>query len=151
MFLSAIGKGMLAGAAGTTALNAATYLDMAVRARPASEIPQQTIETLADRMGHPVPGQGEEKQNRLTGLGALGGIATGVGMGALAGVLGPLLRRLPVGLPTLSFGALVMAATDTSMVKLGLTDPSSWSAADWLSDALPHLAYGIAAEATLRS
>jgi hypothetical protein len=44
-----------------------------------------------------------------------------------------------------------MAATDTSMVKLGLTDPSSWSAADWLSDALPHLAYGIAAEATLRS
>jgi hypothetical protein len=151
MFLSAIGKGMLAGAAGTTALNAATYLDMAVRARPASEIPQQTIETLADRMGHPVPGQGEEKQNRLTGLGALGGIATGVGMGALAGVLGPLLRRLPVGLPTLSFGALVMAATDTSMVKLGLTDPSSWSAADWLSDALPHLAYGIAAEAILRS
>jgi hypothetical protein len=102
-------------------------------------------------MGRPVPGQGEEKQNRLTGLGALGGIATGVGMGALAGVLGPLLRRLPVGLPTLSFGALVMAATDTSMVKLGLTDPSSWSAADWLSDALPHLAYGIAAEATLRS
>jgi hypothetical protein len=33
-----LARGAAAGAAGTTALNAVTYLDMAVRARPASDM-----------------------------------------------------------------------------------------------------------------
>ena len=44
-------KGALAGAAGTAALNGVTYLDMAVRARPASEAPQQAVDKVADRFG----------------------------------------------------------------------------------------------------
>ena len=35
-----------------------------------------------------------------------------------------------------------MAATDAGNVALGLTDPREWSASDWLSDLVPHLAYG---------
>jgi hypothetical protein len=35
-----------------------------------------------------------------------------------------------------------MAATDGVSAALGVTDPGSWSAADWASDIVPHLAYG---------
>jgi hypothetical protein len=37
-----------------------------------------------------------------------------------------------------------MAASDLPATALGLTDPRSWGAAGWVSDLLPHLAYGIA-------
>jgi hypothetical protein len=144
-------NGALAGAAGTTALNAATYLDMAARGRPASETPQQAADELGKQLGHPVPGAGEERHNRLGGLGPLLGIATGVGIGAAAGVFRPVVRRLPLPLAGLLVGAAAMAASDTPLKKLGLTDPSTWSVSDWASDAIPHLAYGIVTCATLRA
>jgi len=31
------------------------------------------------------------------------------------------------------------------MTALGLTDPREWSASDWASDVVPHLAYGAVA------
>jgi hypothetical protein len=126
-------RGAAAGAAGTTALNAVTYLDMAWRGRPASSTPQQAVEELASRAGQPIPGAGEERENRLDGLGALAGVATGIGVGALAGVLRPLVLRLgPVLGPVL----------------LG---PRQWDATAWLIDAAPHLAFGVASYATLRA
>ncbi|HJQ00753.1 MAG TPA: hypothetical protein VJ851_04065 [Jatrophihabitans sp.] len=146
-----VARGVIAGAVGTTALNAVTYLDMAVRARPASEIPQQAIETMASRAGHPVPGTGAQKQNRLAGLGSLSGIATGVGIGMLAGLGRPVLSRLPAPIAALAIGVAAMVATNGSLVRLGLTDPRQWSWADWLSDLVPHLAYGAAGYATLRA
>jgi hypothetical protein len=142
---------MLAGAAGTTALNAATYLDMGLRGRPASETPSQAVDKLAAQAGHPVRGEGEQHDNRLEGLGALSGIATGVGLGAAAGLLGPVLTRLPGPVAAALVGGAVMGATDGSLVKLGLADPSSWSATDWLSDAIPHLAYGAVTTWALRA
>ncbi|MFN2562694.1 MAG: hypothetical protein ABR571_15540 [Jatrophihabitans sp.] len=151
MIFSGLARGALAGAAGTTALNAATYADMSWRARSASTMPQQAVTVLAERAGHPVPGQGEVRENRLAGLGSLSGIATGVGIGAVAGVLAPMLRRVPFLLAALAFGGGAMAATDLSMLKLGLTDPAQWSPTDWLSDAVPHLAYGVVSAAALRS
>jgi hypothetical protein len=39
-------------------------------------------------------------------------------------------------------GAAAMAATDGSMAALGVSDPRKWTTADWLSDVVPHLAYG---------
>jgi hypothetical protein len=48
MIMRAIGWGLVAGAAGTTALNAITYLDMAIRGRPASDTPERTIERLSE-------------------------------------------------------------------------------------------------------
>ncbi len=41
--------GAAAGAAGTTALNVVTYLDMAVRGRPASSTPEMTVEKLSEK------------------------------------------------------------------------------------------------------
>ena len=48
-------------------------------------------------------------------------------------------------------GATAMAAADVSMTSLGVTDPKQWGAAGWLSDALPHLAYGAVTVATLHA
>jgi hypothetical protein len=44
-------RGAAAGAAGTTALNAATYLDMAMRGRSTSSAPQDLVKAAADRAG----------------------------------------------------------------------------------------------------
>jgi hypothetical protein len=143
--------GAVAGAAGTTALNGVTYLDMAVRGRPASDIPQQAVEAVANRSGRPIPGDGEDRQNRLTGLGSLGGIATGMAIGVVAGLVRPGLARLPGPLAAVGLGLAAMAVTDGSLVRLGLTDPRTWSATDWASDVVPHLAYGAMTYLTLRA
>ncbi len=63
-------RGALAGAAGTTALNGATYLDMALRARPASESTTQLVEETADRASISIPGDEDERGNRVQGLGS---------------------------------------------------------------------------------
>jgi hypothetical protein len=142
-------RGAAAGAAGTTVLNAVTYLDMAWRGRPASSMPEHAADKLAQLAGHPVEGTGETKRNRLIGLGALSGIATGISVGSVAGFLRPIVLRLgPVFGPVLIGGA-AMAASDVPLVKLGLTDTKTWSSTDWVSDVVPHLAFGVAAYATL--
>ncbi|MCC3655629.1 MULTISPECIES: hypothetical protein [Streptomyces] len=145
-------KGALAGAAGTTALNAATYGDMVLRARPASSVPEHAVDDLAKRAGHPVPGRGEDRDNRLSGLGALSGIAVGVGTGAALGALRRAGLRLPLWLGGAAAGVLAMAATDLPMARLGVTsDPRSWSAPDWVSDLVPHLVYGYVTGAALEA
>jgi hypothetical protein len=144
-------RGAAAGAAGTTALNAVTYLDMAWRGRPSSTTPQQAVEELAERAGRPIPGTGQERDNRLDGLGALTGVVTGIGVGALAGLLRALVLRLGPLLGPVLLGGLAMTATDASLTRLGLTDPRQWDATAWLSDAAPHLAFGVATYATLRA
>lgn len=144
-------RGALAGAAGTTALNAVGYADMAWRGRPASTMPQQSVEELAKRLGQEIPGEGAERDSRLEGLGALAGIATGVAVGALAGELRAVVLRLGPVLGPVLLGAAAMTATDASLTRLGLTDPREWDATAWLSDAGPHLAYGVAAYAALRA
>jgi hypothetical protein len=148
-----VGAGILAGAAagaaGTAALDAATYLDMAVRGRGSSGTPQQSIEAMEDRLPVSVPGEGETRDNRISGLGSLSGIATGVGVGVAFGLLRRVGLRLPAPVGAVVVGLAAMAATDTSMASLKVSDPRSWSAADWLSDLLPHLAYGTVTYATL--
>jgi hypothetical protein len=42
-------NGAIAGAAGATGLNAATYPDMAARGRSSSNGPEVTVETLAEK------------------------------------------------------------------------------------------------------
>jgi hypothetical protein len=143
-------RGALAGAAGTTALNAVTYLDMAVRGRGTSRTPEETVETLADKAGVDVPGDEETAQNRVSGVGPMLGIASGVGTGAVLGALYAGWRApLPVGAAL--GGLLAMAGTDAPMAALGVTDPTSWSATDWISDAVPHAVFGLVTAATLRT
>lgn len=142
--------GAAAGAAGTTALNAVTYADMAWRGRAASSTPEQSIDAIASKSGVSIPGDGDARQNRLTGLGALSGIATGVAVGAVYGVLDVFHVR-----PGLLKGSLLAATTallaaNVPMVQMGITDPRKWSPQDWASDLVPHLAYGAVVAATFR-
>jgi hypothetical protein len=142
-------RGAAAGAAGTTALDIATYADMALRGRPASSTPPRTIETLARRAGVEIPGTGDIRENRLQGLGALAGLLTGVGVGAALGGVRALGWRpgwLGGGLLT---AMAAMVAANGPMVVLRVTDPRTWSAADWAADLAPHLAYGVVTYATL--
>ncbi|WP_053912719.1 hypothetical protein VM636_00380 [Streptomyces sp. SCSIO 75703] len=135
-------RGCAAGAAGTTALNAMTYADMALRGRSASSAPETVVDTLTERTGRPLP-YTEDRDNRLSGLGALSGIAVGTGTGVAVSLLRRTGVRMPLWLGAAVTGLLAMAATDAPMARLGVSDPRSWSPADWVSDALPHLAYGL--------
>jgi len=111
---SALVAGAAGGAAGTTALNVVTYLDMAVRGRSTSSAPEDSMEALVSRAGLRIPGEEDTRKNRLAGLGA-------------------------------------MAATDGSMAALGVSDLRTWTRMEWLSDAVPHLAYGLATAAVAQA
>jgi hypothetical protein len=141
--------GAAAGAAGTTALNAATYIDMAGRGRPTSTTPEDTVEALADLGGASVPGDAEHRPNRLTGLGALTGIAAGVGVGAAYGLVRALGWRPGVLVGTMTTTVAVELAGNGPMTVLGVTDPRTWSASSWAADLVPHLAYGAVTAAVM--
>ena len=115
--------GAAAGAAGSTALNAVTYLDMVVRGRPASDAPEEVVRRLAGTAGIDLGGSRRERQNRSAGLGPLAGIATGVGVGALAGVLRSAGVRLPTAVGGPLLGAAAMLASDVPLAALGVSDP----------------------------
>ncbi len=66
---SALVAGAAGGAAGTTALNAVTYLDMSVRGRSTSSAPGDSIEALVSRTGLRIPGEEDTRKNRVAGLG----------------------------------------------------------------------------------
>lgn len=127
------------------ALNVLTYVDMAVRARPASPVPKQTVQELADTAGTDLaPDDDEETEdNRSEGLGALLGYVSGLGFGALYGLLSPRSGRpsVPVGAVGLTLAA--MAGANVPAVAAGVTDPREWSPQAWAADIVPHLAYGL--------
>ncbi|GAA5183066.1 hypothetical protein GCM10023322_21440 [Rugosimonospora acidiphila] len=140
--------GAVAGAAGTTALNAVTYLDMVWRARPASSTPERTIDQLASRVGTHIPGDDEQRGNRRSALGALNGIVTGMAVGAGYGLARALGFQPPLWAGALIAGGAAMLTADGSITALGVSNPRTWSRTDWLSDAIPHLAYGAVTAAT---
>jgi hypothetical protein len=142
-----LGKGLTAGMVGTELLNVATYLDMAIRGRGASSVPQDDVQALAERTGVPL-GEGEAAENRKTAVGTLLGYATGAGIGLAYGAGRPLLRHLPTLPAAVLVGVAAMAATDATSAALGTTDPRSWSPQDWLADLVPHVAYGLGVVAT---
>ncbi|MFF5175712.1 hypothetical protein ACFY3U_24220 [Micromonospora sp. NPDC000089] len=138
--------GAIAGAVGSAALNVVSYLDMVVRARPASSTPEESARRLAG-VAHVDLGSEDRAANRRSGLGPLLGYGIGVGAGAAFGLLAGD-RRWPVPVAAVLLGGGVMATSDGSLTVLGVSDPRTWRRADWLADVVPHLAYGVAAAAT---
>jgi hypothetical protein len=133
--------GAAAGAVGTIALDITTYLDMAVRGRPASSIPSDAAGKLAELAGLDLGDDKETAGNRRSGLGALLGYAAGVGAGVAYGALRSRVR-VPKPVAAVGLGAAAMAGSDVPLVALGLTDPREWGAAGWAADIVPHLVYG---------
>lgn len=150
--------GTIAGAAGTVALDVVTYLDMAIRGRASSDLPANVAGELAEQLGihtQSITGQSSQAQSRRSGLGALLGYATGVGLGAAYGVARPHLGRSALPVAGAALGITAMAASDVPAVALGKTDVRSWGISGWLADLVPHLIYGyvtaLAWEALTRS
>ncbi|MEU3791250.1 hypothetical protein AB0F07_15800 [Streptomyces fructofermentans] len=134
-------NGAAAGAVGTTALNIAGYTDIVLRGRPVSTTPEVTARTIAEKLHVRIPGHGEILENRIAGLGPLTGFAVGLGMGVALSV-----ARAAGWHPsttsryvTASVGALI--ATNAPIALLGISDPRTWSVADWISDIVPHVLY----------
>jgi hypothetical protein len=146
-----LGHGLIAGAAGTMALDAVTYADMLLRGRPSSALPAEAAAKLAKRVGIDLQGDDDKTSARREGLGALLGYATGAAVGVAGAVVlgggrrGSLLGR------ALVLGASAMAASMIPMTAEGLTDPRQWGLEGWLSDIVPHAAYGVATAAALRA
>ncbi len=149
-----LGRGILlgaaAGAAGTTALNAVTFLDMAVRGRPSSSTPQDTVEKLAERFHVPIPGDEGVHDNRVAGLGPLTGLAAGVGVGVLLGLAGSCGWRPGRAVSSIAAAVGALIGSNGPMTVLGVTDPRTWAIKDWVSDVIPHVAYGAVTAAVLR-
>ena len=163
--------GLAAGAAGTLALNVAGYLDMLVRGRSASTLPGDVAGRLADEIGLPldfdldfeeVNGDSdaddednmdvnERVANRQEALGALLGYSNGLGIGVAYGLIRLIVPRPPAWLAGALLGGLAMAASDYPSTRLGLTDPQTWSSADWLADIVPHMAFGVVTAATFEA
>ncbi|MFI0794689.1 hypothetical protein ACH4OY_18680 [Micromonospora rubida] len=139
-------NGAIAGAVGSAALNMVSYLDMVLRARPASSTPEETAGRLAG-IAHVDLGPEDRAANRRSGLGPLLGYGMGIAAGAAFALFAGR-RRTPLPAAVALLGGSVMAMSDGSMTALGVTDPRRWSRTDWLSDLVPHLAYGMAAAAT---
>jgi hypothetical protein len=148
---STLQRAFLAGAAGTLALEAATYVDVAVRGRAPSSVPETVVGKVASRVGVDALAESREDetaQHRRSGVGAIFGYATGLGVALLAS---PLFRRraLPASIAGIAIGATAMTLSDVGATAIGATDPRSWGAAGWLADAIPHAIYGITVAAVL--
>ena len=146
--------GAAAGAVGTAVLNAVTYGDMLIRGRPASTVPAKAARILADHLGIDALRTENEDQradNRRSATGALLGYATGVGVGVGYAVVRSRINATSALRAGLLLGLAAMVAGDGPIVVTGASDPTTWSAADWLADLVPHLAYGLAAAATFEA
>ncbi|MEV6025896.1 hypothetical protein [Streptomyces sp. NPDC052036] len=135
-------KGLLAGAVGTVVLDLVGYGDMLPRGRPSSDVPAEVADRLAERTGVAL-GDGETRSSRDQAVGALLGYVIGLGIGGAYG-----LWRYRAGPPSLwtsgpLLGAAAMAGSDLPATALKVTDPASWPLTSWVSDAVPHLAYGL--------
>jgi hypothetical protein len=139
-------QGLAAGCVGLVALELTSYLDQYLRARPASDSPTRLGERLGDRLGLEL-GDGDARANRASALGPLAGYWDGLLLGVLGGVTMSHDDSPVVTTAALTAGA--MAGSNGPLIALGITDPRTWTRDDWLSDAIPHLAYGLATTATL--
>lgn len=144
--------GAIAGAAGESALNVVTYVDMLLRARPASSLPAKVAGRMADAAGieFSQPGERPDKaETRREASGALLGYGMAVGTAVAYAVLRRAGLRLPVPIAGLAMGGAAMAVSDTTATAMNLTEPGTWGVSGWLADIVPHAAYGIVAAATL--
>ena len=86
---SNIFRGLCAGAAGSTALNITTYIDMLLTGRSASSTPEETVRRLAAKLHCEYFSKSDEESDaslnaRRSALGVLLGYANGIGVAVLA-------------------------------------------------------------------
>src|SRR5215211_6859261 len=86
--------------------------------------------------------EGSARQNCRSGLGALSGYVRGLGVGTDCVLIRPSVgggSKLRAGI---GLALAVMAGSGIPATALGATDLRQWSLNSWISDTIPHLAYG---------
>jgi len=137
MNVRAIVSGIAAGAAGTAVLDATSYADMAIRARPSSKVPKQVVKEFARWSGvQRLP------RARAQGLSMLLGYADGFGTGLVFGTLRPRMRAVPWFVAGLGLAAVSLVISEGTATAMGKTDPRQWGLSGWLSDIVPRALYG---------
>jgi hypothetical protein len=147
--LGRLSAGVIAATCGTAALNVATYLDMTARGRPASRLPARAADQSATGLSIDL-GEGETRQNRSEGLGALMGYAAGLSAGSIYLLGGRDFERIPLPIQAAALTVAAMLVGNVPAMTMGLTDPRRWSGGDWLADILPHAAYGLVGASVYR-
>lgn len=131
----AIGRGLVAGAAGTAAMTVSSTIEMKLRGREASSVPADAVEEVLD-----VEPKDEEAKERLGNLAHFG---YGTGWGAARGLLG--ITPLPHPAATAAHFGLVWGAGLTMLPVLKLAPPpQKWGAKELAVDALHHAVYAVA-------
>jgi hypothetical protein len=142
-----LSQGIAAGCTGIVALEIVSYLDQYRRARPASESPARLGRALADRAEIDL-GEGEAATNRASALGPLFGYSDGLLLGIAAASLSATPgRSMPSNALLLAAGAWL--GSNGPLMALGLTDPRTWTRQEWVTDLVPHAAYGLATAAAV--
>ena len=137
-------RGLLAGAAGTLALDTYTYGDIFATARPASDLPATTVRKIAERTHlEPLLGDDGPPPNRRTGAGALLGYGVGLGAGVVYAAVRPALRALPWPLAGALLGLSTLLVSEGSATALGATDWRTWTPSQWAADIVPRTLYGV--------
>jgi hypothetical protein len=109
------------------------------------------VATLADDFGIEAlssAATGNQADNRRSAAGALLGYALGIGLGGAYGLVRPILGRVSTPLAGVTVGLTAMTAADASYAVTGVSDPKTWSMADWILDLVPHVIYGLVTVAT---
>lgn len=133
---SAIGRGLLAGAAGTAAMTLSSTIEAKLRGRGASSTPADAAEKVVG-----VEPKGEEEQARLSNTVHW---AYGTGWGAARGVFSQAGLSEPKATAA-HFGAIWGTAL-VMLPSLGLTPPPwRWGAKELAIDAMHHGVYTLAA------
>jgi hypothetical protein len=121
---------LMAGAAGTTALNAVTYADMALRG-PATDTPERAVASVAQRLGQDAPGGVPVHEHRVSGLAHSPASPPGWQPGRCSEHWLRLFGTSRSGLRRSQWEPRRLAGSDVPMTRLGLTDVGDWSPADW--------------------
>ncbi len=127
---AALGRGILAGLAGTAVMTAfQKFIEMPLTGRPDSYAPASFAEKVLPI--HPASSQGRERLNYGTHftLGTLWGSA--YGLAARAGLRGP--KAVAVVFGVVYSGDVLLNTA------LGLYRPSTWSGQDWVVDVVDKL------------
>jgi hypothetical protein len=133
---STIGKGLLAGVAGTAAMTLSTVVESKLSQRPPSTAPAEAVEKVVG-----VEPEDEEAEHRLSTVSHWAyGTGWGVPRAALgaAGMSGPL--------ATMAHFFLVWGSALVMLPALGIAPPvNRWKREDTVKDALHHAVYAVAA------
>ncbi|SCF25351.1 hypothetical protein [Micromonospora mirobrigensis] len=146
-WIASLTNGIVAGATATLARELISNLDVGIRARPTSDTHERAVQRMAD-VTHVNLGPAERAAHRRAGIGSVFGFVNGVlAVSLFAAFRGRRRPPLPVAAGVIGIGGMLVA--DGSMTALGVTDPRRWGAEGWFEDALPYVAYGLVAAATL--